>query len=337
MKRLRRLAAPLIALGAALALTAAATALLSDEGASAVAWLVSGPLRSGLALGNLLATASRLTLAGLAAALAFRAGAFNLGGEGQALAGGLAAAALALALPDLPRFVALPLAVLAGLAAGAAVGALSGFLRARWGVDELISSFLVSAALVPVGPVLLGGPMKDPDSYLIAAPPLSGAYRLASWWSPSRLGAPLVWSLLLAAAVVVFLRYTRRGYEWRLRGVHESFARYGGIRTGAIAVAALASSGALFGLAGAAALMDGGQAIQGFTGGLGWNGLAVALIAGTRPELVPLAALAYAWLTDGTQAAMMHTGFSFSLSGLVQAAVFLLVTARFAVRRRRPS
>ena len=303
-------------------------ALLSDEPGETISWLITGPFRNSLVFGDLVAAASRLTLAGLAASLAFRSGSFNLGGEGQALAGGLVAAGTAAAMPLLSPFLAVSSAMAAGVLAGAAVGSISGVLKARWDIDELISSFLIAAAAAPIGEALLGGMMKDPHSYLIAAPPLPVNYLLAKWLPPSRLGPVLFWAPAATAGVVIFLNFTRTGYEWRMRGANAAFARYGGIRVGRVAVLALSASGGLFGLAGTAALLDSGQAVGGFTGGLGWNGLAVALIAGNRPQWVPPAALAYAWLEAGTQAAMMHTGFSFGLSGVVQATIFLLVTVR---------
>lgn len=328
MKSLKLWGAPFAALGAALLVAGLTVIILSKEPGQAIYYLFSGPFISRLARGNFLETSARLTLAGLAASLAFRSGSFNLGGEGQALAGGLASASVAIFMPGIPRFIALPAAIAAGLVAGALIGSVSGVLKARWDVDELISSFLLSASLFPVGQVLLGGIMKDPSSYLIAAPPLPPRYLLAAWSPPSRLGPVLLWAVLAAAGALLFLNYTRRGYEWRLRGANEKFARYGGIRTGRIAITSLAVSGALYALAGTSALLDSGQAIQGFTAGLGWNGLAIALIAGSRPELIPIAALAYTWLLSGTQAAMMHTGFPYALGGLVQATVFLFVTAR---------
>lgn len=328
MRRLKFLSAPFAALGAALLVAGLAVMILSKEPGQAIGYLITGPFMSRLALGNFLETSARLTLAGLAASLAFRSGSFNLGGEGQALAGGLAAAAVAIYLPGIPRFIALPAAVAAGIIAGGLIGSVSGVLKAKWGVDELISSFLLSASLGPIGHVLLSGSMKDSSSYLIAAPPLAGQYLLPAWWPPSRLGPVLLWALLATIAALLFLNYTRRGYEWRLRGANQKFARYGGIRTGRIAITSLAVSGALYALAGTSALLDSGQAIQGFTAGLGWNGLAIALIAGSRPELIPIAALAYTWLLNGTQAATMHTAFPFALGGLVQATVFLFVTAR---------
>ena len=326
--------APIIALLAALGVTALAMTLLSNSPTEALLYLFIGPAQSRLALGNVLEYASLITLAGIAASMAFRSGSFNLGGEGQAFAGGLTAAAFAIAFPNLPRPVALPLALSTGCLAGGLLGSVPGVLRARWNVDELISSFLLSAAVLPIGNVLLGGIMKDPDSYLIAARPLPAAFQTAHWWPPSGFGPTALWALTGSAIAVLFLGYTRRGYEWRLRGANESFARYGGIRTGFIAVGSMSLSGAVFGFAGAAALAESGQAVQGFTSGLGWDGLAVALIAASRPSVVPLAALAYAWLTHGTQAAMMHTGFSYSLSSLVQASVFLLVTAKLFSKRK---
>ncbi|MCK5736964.1 MAG: ABC transporter permease, partial [Spirochaetaceae bacterium] len=326
-------AASFSALAAALLVSLLTMALLSDTPFQAIGYLLSGPLKNPMAIGNLLESAARLTLAGLAASLAFKSGLFNLGGEGQVLAGGLAAAAVALYLPGLPRFLALPASLAAGLITGAVIGGFSGLLRVKWGVDELISSFLVSASMGPVGHVLLNNVMKDPESYLIAAPPLTANYRLTALWPPSRLSFVLGWAILSSVLAFLFFRFTRRGYEWRLRAANEQFARYGGIRTGSIAVISLSVSGALYAAAGTAALMDGGQAIQGFTAGLGWDGLAIALIAGSRPEIIPLAALAYSWLIYGTQAAMMNTGFPFALSGMVQATVFLFVTARhFSVK-----
>jgi len=337
MKRWYRLipVAPAMALGGTLGLIALAITLLSDNPQEAISYLLAGPAMNGLALGNFLETSGRLTIAGVAASLAFHAGSFNLGGEGQALAGGLAAAAVALYFPSLPSILALLLALGAGIVAGALLGFISGVLRALWNVDEMISSFLISAAAAPVGEVLLGRVLKDPGSYLIAAPPLPDAFRLSFWWPPSRLGPVVLWAALITIAAAIFFQYTRRGYEWKLNGVNQEFARYGGIRTGLIAIGSLSLSGALYSTAGVAALLDGGQAVQGFTDSLGWDGLAIALIAGNRPELAPLAALAYTWLILGTQAAVLHTGFPYSMAGFVQGVVLLLVTIRLIKRHGR--
>jgi len=287
-----------------------------------------GPFRSALAFGNFLETTAKLILAGLAASMAFSSGCFNLGGEGQVLAGGLAAAAVAVYFPELPRVLALTMALAMGLCAGGIIGTVSGVLRAKWQVDELISTFLISAAALNFGDALLVGPLRDAESYLIAAPPLPSAYRLLPWWPPSRLSAVLIWAALLTTITHIFLRFTIWGYRWRLRKASIAFASYVGINTSSIAVVSLAASGAFYGLTGVAALMGSGQAVQGFTSNLGWDGLAIALVAGTRPRWVPVFAMIYAWFILGAQTAMLSSGFSFALSGLVQATIFFLVTAK---------
>jgi len=287
-----------------------------------------GPFISALAFGNFLETAAKLTLAGLAASMAFSAGCFNLGGEGQVLAGGLAATAVAIYLPELPRGLALTLIVAVGFCAGGIIGTMSGILRAKWRVDELISTFLISAVIANLGYALLVGPLRDLDSYLIAAPPLPSAYQLLPWWPPSRLSAVLVWAVLLTMATHIFLQFTIWGYRWRLRKANIEFASYVGINTASIAIVSLAASGALYGLVGAAALMDSGRAIQGFTNNLGWDGLAIGLVAGNRPRWIPIFAIVYTWIILGAQTATVKSGFSFALSGLVQAIIFFLVTAR---------
>ncbi len=300
--------------------------LLADKPGHTILWLLSGAFRSYSAFGSMLENAARLTITGLAAAIVFNTGLFNLGGEGQAVSGGLSAAAMAIMLPDLPIFPAMVISITVGMGAGGIMGGFSGFLKARYECDELISSFLLSLAILPVGGSLLGGAMRDPESYLIGAPPLPSTYRLPQWLPPSNLSPIVLWAVILVVLSVLFLYYTRYGYEWRLRGVSPRFASYGGINTNRITVLSMTLSGSLYGLGGVTALLNSGQAIQGFTSGLGWNGLVVALIAGNRLEFVPLAALAYAWLITGTQSAMTQTGFPFAFSGLIQAVVFLLIT-----------
>jgi len=287
-----------------------------------------GPFTSALSFGNFLETTAKLILAGLAASLALSSGCFNLGGEGQVLAGGLAATAVAIHFPELPRWLALTLAVGAGFYAGGIIGAVSGVLRAKWRVDELISTFLISAAVLNFGDALLLGPLRDVNSYLISAPPLPSAYQLLRWWPPSSLSAVLIWAVLLTIATYIFLKFTIWGYRWRLRRANIAFAAYVGINTTSIAIVSLAASGALYGLAGVAALMDSGQAVQGFTSNLGWDGLAIALVAGTKPRWVPVFAIIYTWIVLGAQTATLSSGFSFALSGLVQATIFFLMAAR---------
>jgi len=299
----------------------------SDGLISGLTDMLLGPFISPLAFGDFLETTAKLILAGLAASMALSAGCFNLGGEGQVLAGGLAAAAMSIYFPELPRGLALMLAVAAGICAGGTMGAASGALRAKWRVNELISTFLISMTVLNLGDALLVGPLRDVNSYLIAAPPLPSAYRLLLWWPPSRLSAVLIWAISLTMAAHLFLKHTIWGYRWHLRRGNIAFASYVGISTTSITIASLAASGALYGLVGVAALMGNGQAVQGFTSNLGWDGLAIALVAGAKPKWVPIFAIIYTWVVLSTQTAILSSGFSFDLRGLVQAIIFFLMAA----------
>jgi simple sugar transport system permease protein len=125
-----------------------------------------------------------------------------------------------------------------------------------------------------------------------------------------------------------FLNRTQKGYEFRMAGYNELFARYGGINTKLNTVLAMAISGGFYGLAGTLAVMGTNYAvIKEFSSGLGWNALAVALIAGfSVPAIIP-AALFLAWINAGARIAMQNTGLTYEVSSIVQAVIFFLATS----------
>ena len=340
---LRRFAGPLglaVTLGTALAV-ALLLLVTAPRPAEAVSAFFLGAFRSSYAFGNMLSAAVPLTIAGLGIAVAFRAGVYNLGGEGQVYASGAAAAAFALAFPQTAGMAGKALAVGFAAAVGAVLAGIPGVLRRRLGTNELIASYLISATAILVTDYLIAGPLDDPSSNLISTAPVAAGFRLARLLPPSHLSG----GLFLAAGTVVVIAFlindTRWGYELRLCGANPQFARYGGIEVGAYLVAPMVASGALHGLAGGVALLGVyHRAIGGFSAGTGWNAIAVALIARNRPEMVPLAALLYAYLDAGARAATVLAGVSFEMILLVQAVIFYLITAQsvvdFFLSRRAP-
>jgi simple sugar transport system permease protein len=299
-----------------------------------------GPWGSPWFLGNTLDSIALLLTASLGAALAFRGGCFNMGGEGQIYIGGLAAAATLLSGPDapVPGWLMLCLAAFAAAAAGGAMGAVSGILKKRLGANELITSFLLSAALSPAGDYLISGPLRDPLGNLLATARFAGPRRLFRLLPPSNLSLSLVFALALTAAASLFIAKTARGYRFNLAGADPAFARYGGIRVERGWVPALTASGALGGLAGFFAVAGTyGLCHLRFSGGLGWNAVAVALIARNHPSALIPAALVFGWLKAGSDSALLATGLSFETSAFIQAAALLLATARFTgPRAKRP-
>jgi len=315
-----------------------------------------GPWSSPWFLGNTLDGMALLLTASLGAAIAFRGGTFNLGGEGQIYLGGLASSVVLLAVQDFlqegplapqgqnPSILTpalapllLLLAAMAAMILGGLMGGLSGLLKKRLGMNELITSFLLSSALIPLADYLIKGPWRDSSGNLLALPALPGVLVFERILPPSNLSLTFVSALLLAGAGHVFINYTCRGYQFRIAGANPRFARYGGMDYEKAWIPAMTVSGALSGLAGFFAVAGTyGRCHAGFSGGLGWSAIAVALIAGNRPLALIPAALVYAWLKSGSDSALLAAGLNLETSSLIQGAILLFVTARWVLPSFRP-
>lgn len=323
------------ALALALALAITLLVVLSPSPAGALKAFFLGPVSSGLAWGNLLNQALLLTLTGLAAALAFGAGTFNLGGEGQTYTGGLAALAAALVLPVAWGPGGTVAALAAGALAGALLGGLSGWLKVKFDADEMITTFLLSAAAVPlVDALMTGKALGAPESMLIQSRPAPEAFWIPGLLAPSNLHWGVLAAIPLVVVFGILVNHTPWGYRLRLMGRNRDFARYAGIPTGIYALVPLGLSGALHGLAGGLGVLGTQHAlVQGFSAGWGWNGIAVALIARTNPWAVLPAAVLLAFLDQASRTVVLQGQFPFQLSALFQAAILFFITARLVLPR----
>lgn len=313
--------------------------LLSRQPLNTIRYFFIGPFTNRYYLGNMLNSAVPLVFTGLGMAVAFKSSVFNLGGEGQVYSGALVTTAICLALPQAGGYAGGLAALVGALACGAILAGLSGFFKMKWGTDELISSFLISAAVGFIVNYFITGPLDDPANNLLATYAIGKQYFLAGIFPPSKLNVGSGFAVLAAAAVFFLLNYTHTGYEMRMCGLNREFSRYGGINVSAYVVLPMVLSGALHGLAGGLAILGTQHmAVKEFSFGMGWNGIAVSLIAKNHPLAVIPAALFFAWLEAGAKAAMLHSDVTFELAAIVQAVIFYLVTAQAiysAVRRRR--
>jgi simple sugar transport system permease protein len=234
-----------------------------------------------------------------------------------------------------PVFPAIPLllAAFASMATGGIMGGFSGLLKKSLGMNELISSFLFSSALIPLADYLITGPLRDKNGNLLALPAFPGNLLLARLLPPSNLSVSFIFALLLIFAGHIFINKTSLGYQFRISGAAPAFARFGGIESEKAWIPAMAVSGALSALAGFfAAAGTYGRCHAGFSGGLGWSAIAVALIARNRPLALLPAALVYGWLKSGSDSAMLAAGLNLETSSFIQAAVLLFATVSFVKR-----
>jgi ABC-type uncharacterized transport system permease subunit len=323
----------LAAVAGALALVGALVAALGYAPERALAALLAGSMGSGAAWTATLVKASPLLLTGLAVALAFRCGVWNIGAEGQLLAGALCATAVATrALPGAPAVLLLPAVVVAGAAGGALIGAVAGGLRATRGVNEVISTILLNFVAVQLVALAVQGPLQE----AAGAYPKSDALPLAARLpAVGRLHAGVGVALALAFATQLLIYRSAFGFRLRAVGHAPRAARFAGISPERYGWLALALAGALAGLAGAFEVAGvTGTLYQGLSSGTGYIAIAVALLARLQPLAVIPSALFFGALEAGAGAMQREAGVPAVVTQMVQGLVVLL-SVGFAVAGAR--
>mgnify|MGYP002778691652 CR=1 FL=1 len=329
-------------LGAATATAAAAALalLLAASGfppAPALAALWNGAFGSTDALlSATLVRATPLVLAGLAVALAFRAGILNVGAEGQLLAGGAAAATIGtLGAPSLGVLSA-PLALVGGTAAGALWAGVAALLRRRFGVLEVISTIMLNfVALHAVG-WLVRGPLQEPLRIYPQSPALPDVARLPALVPGTRLHVGFALAVLGCAAVWVVLRHTAAGFRLRMVGLNPAAAASAGrIDVPAVGMRAFLASGALAGLAGAVEVAGVTYALyENLSPGYGYTAIAVALLARLHPLGVLASGALFGALEAGAGAMQRDAGVPAVVVVAVEALLVLLVLGADQLRAR---
>ena len=263
--------------------------------------LLEGTWGNAYGFGQVLYKATTLTCTGLAVALALRAGLFNIGAEGQLAAGGFLAAVVGLALPaGSPAVLAVPLCIVAAAVGGGAVGAVPGALKARFGAHEVIVTIMLNFITLALLNWIVAAKLHVPETLHTPAIHAGGIPRLNGPFIGSAANWTIVLALLSAAGVWWYLFRTRRGYELRAVGLQPDAAEYAGVRVGGVWWRAMAVSGALAGLGGVNFVLGyKGYYEDGFAGGAGFLGIAVALVGRNDPVGVVLAALFFATLSQG--------------------------------------
>jgi simple sugar transport system permease protein len=340
---------PGLALTIGFALSALIIAAIGESPAAVLPLLFHQGLASRDGFARVLFDATPLILTGLSVAYAFRAGLFNIGAEGQLYIGAFCATGLALALPGLPRWLALPAAVLAAALGGAFWGAIPGWLRARFGVHEVINTIMLNFIAVGLTGYLVERHLKEPGQMIPHTPTIAASYHLHPFAASAAgralglsaanpLGPSLLIALLATLAVWVTLRWSVAGYRLRAVGQGPEAARQAGIGVGRVTVQAMAVSGALAGLVGVhEVLLYRHRFLDNFSSGLGFLGIAVALMGRNHPAGILLAALLFGFFNTGALEIDIFTAVPRELVMVLQALIILSVVSigELAARRRR--
>jgi simple sugar transport system permease protein len=290
---------PLLNLLAALAVSAGIFALIGVPPWTALSSIADGAMGSGEGVGYTLYYATSFIFAGLAVALPARAGLFNIGGEGQAMLGGLLVALVCLNLPGWPWWAALPLASAAALLGGAAWALVPALLQIRRGshivITTIMFNFLASKLLTWILVDVIRAPGDPSPETAGFAPSLA---------LPGAAGSPLNLSLLLALAAAVLawllIHQTILGYEIRAAGQSPAAARYAAIPAGALAVLAVCLGGACAGMIGINEAMGAQhRLVLGFTAGAGFVGIVVAMLGRNHALGIVPAAILFGALYQG--------------------------------------
>jgi simple sugar transport system permease protein len=319
-------------------LTMLATGVSPPTIGTAFAALFQGSFGSINAISETLTSATPVILAGLGVALGFRAGLFNIGAEGQVILGGIVAVYVGFAFTNLPIYIHLPLALLAGALAGALWASIAGWLKAATGAHEVITTIMLNLIAVRLLEYLLRNPplqrpgRSDPISASVL--PSAELPRLLTFLDPSlRVNAGILIAIALVGFVYWLLFRTTLGFEFRASGFNPDAARYAGMRAGVIIVATMAIAGALAGLAGANQVLGVlGRASPGFSGGVGFDAIAVALLGRSHPVGVLFAGLLFGALEAGGRQMQVSAGVSIDLIGIIQALIVVFIAAPLLVQ-----
>jgi ABC-type uncharacterized transport system permease subunit len=272
--------------------------------------------------------------AGLAVALGFRSGLFNIGAEGQIFIGALSSAYVGFAIIGLPAIIHLPLALAAGALGGAIWGFIPGWLKAKTGGHEVINTIMLNYVAFRLSDWLLAGPMKRPDSFNPVSPTIQPSAELPRFFDyPIRFHAGFFLALAVAWLVYWLLFRTTVGFNLRTVGSNPSAARYAGISILGNMVLAMSLSGALAGLAGTNEVLGVNHNVaMAFSSGYGFDSIALALLGKSHPVGVVLAALLFGTLRNGATRMMVTSGIPIDIISVLQALILAFIAAPAIIR-----
>ncbi len=331
---------PLIAIGGALLVGAIIMAIMGKNPAVAYQALFGSALVTPYGMGGLIAHSVQLLMLAAAVIVSFKAGFFNIGGEGQLYVGSLAGALAGVAMKgsSLPGPVQILIILAVGFVAGALWGLVPGSLLAVWNVDIIVTTLMMSSIATLLTQYLVTGPLRDPQYGSVGSKKI-GAEAMLPYWEPTYSLTPDI-VIALGVTVTLALVLTRSSWGLKVRELGEMnrFGEYTGVSPRSMAMQVMALSGAVTGLAGALFVVgpsSQGRFLQAFSPGYGFTAITVALLARLNPWAAIVAALFYADMMAGADQMQSSAEVPKSLVDLIRGLIILMITATFVWNWRR--
>ncbi len=294
--------------------------------------LFAGSLGDAGAISESLVASTPYIFAGLAVALGFRGGLFNIGGEGQLLVAAGVAVVIGYSF-QLPWFIHLPLAFLGGILGGALYGAIPGYLKAKTGAHEVINTIMMNYIAFRFFSWAFTGPLRRPGGDAPVTQEIFPSAYLPQIFTGYRFHWGFFVALLVAFGMWWLLFKTTLGFEIRTVGANPNAARYGGMKITRITVLTMAISGGLAGMAGANEVLGLNHFLaDGFSSGYGFDAIALALLGKSHPLGVVLASLLFGTLRNGATRMQSIASIPIDIISIVQALVIVFIAAPAIVR-----
>lgn len=325
----RPLLPPVVAVAIALVVGGLIVLALGENPIKVYGTIIEGSL---VGWANFLVTLQIMTpllFTGLAIAIAFRAGLWNIGAEGQLIMGALCSGIVGYAV-ELPRIIHLPLCLLAAMLGGAAWGLIPAILRVKFRVNELVVCLMMNPIALLISGWVAARVLKAPGP-TNKLPDVLESASLTNFSLYSQVNAGFIIGLGLCLIFAFINARTKIGFQWKIIGLNPRFAHYGGIQVERKAIVVFLISAAIAGLGGAEQVLGQYHAFyDNFSPGYGFDGIAVAMLASNNPIGVVLAALLFGALNSGGVVLQMMTGLSKYLVQVLQFIIVLILAARFS-------
>ncbi len=281
-----------------------------------------------------LVTTTPYIFAGLAVALGFRTGLFNIGVEGQLYLGAALATYIGFAFTDLPPILHIPFALAGGLVGGAIWGFIPGWLKAKTGGHEVINTIMMNYIAIRLTEWLVKGPLQRPDAQNPISPIVLESSQLPKLFGdPIRFHIGFFIALATAWLVWWYLFRTKMGFDLRTVGANSNAAKYAGMNIVRSTVLAMSLSGGLAGLTGANEILGVNHFfVSSFSPGYGFDAIALALLGKNHPLGVVLAAMLFGFLRSGATSMQLNAGVPVDIISILQALVLAFIAAPAIIR-----